>query len=72
MLGILAFLDSEQHGPTAPAPVDRSVAGFRSAAQLDPSNADAKFNLEWLLRALVAQGSRKGASSGSGRPSEGT
>jgi hypothetical protein len=66
MVGILAFLDSVQHGPTAPAPVDRAVAGFRAAAQLDPGNADAKYNLEWLLHALVAKGTRTGASSGSG------
>ncbi len=70
MVGILAFLDSEQHGPTAPAPVDRSVAAFRAAAQLDAENADAKYNLEWLLQALVAKGTRKGASSGGG-PSRG-
>ena len=71
MLGILAFSDSQQHGPTAPAPVDRAVAGFRSAVQLDPANEDAKFNLEWLLRKLVAKGSRAGNSSGSGGPAKG-
>jgi opacity protein-like surface antigen len=71
LVGILSFLDSKQHGPTAPAPIDRSVGGFRSAAQLDPNNADAKFNLEWLLRALVAKGTRAGSSSGSGGPAKG-
>jgi hypothetical protein len=71
MIGILSFLDSKQSGPTAPAPVDRSVSGFRSAAQLDPANADAKYNLEWLLRALAAKGTRKGSSSGSGGPAKG-
>jgi hypothetical protein len=71
LVGILSFLDSKQHGPSAPAPIDRSVGGFRSAAQLDPTNADAKFNLEWLLRALVAKGTRAGSSSGSGGPAKG-
>jgi hypothetical protein len=71
MIGILAFLDSKQRGPSAPAPVDRSVAGFRSAAQLDPSNADAKYNLEWLLQALAAKGTRKGSSSSSAGPAKG-
>jgi hypothetical protein len=66
LIGILSFLDSKQHGPTAPAPIDRSVAGFHSAAQLDPGNDDAKANLEWLLQTLVAKGSRKGASNGGG------
>jgi hypothetical protein len=71
MLGILAFADSRQRGPSAPAPVERSVAGFRSAVQLDPSNEDAKFNLESLMRALVAHGSRGGGTSGSGGPARG-
>jgi hypothetical protein len=66
MLGILTFLDAHQGGPSAPAPIERSVAAFRAAAQLDPANEDAKFNLEWLLRALVAKGSRTGSSSGGG------
>jgi hypothetical protein len=64
LLGILAFSDSQQNGPSGPAPVDRSVAAFQAAVQLDPSDEDAKFNLEWLLHALVARGSRA-ASAGS-------
>jgi hypothetical protein len=71
LLGILAFSDSLQRGPSAPAPIERSVAGFRTAAQLDPSSEDAKFNLEWLLRKLVARGTRAGTSSGSGGPARG-
>jgi hypothetical protein len=60
LLGILAFSDSQQTGASAPAPVERSVADFQSAVQLDPANADSKFNLEWLLRQLVATGTRVG------------
>jgi hypothetical protein len=66
MDGILSFLDSQRTGPSAGAPVDRSVAAFRAAAQLDPANEDAKFNLEWLLRKLHAKGTRAGNSSGGG------
>jgi hypothetical protein len=60
LLGILAFSDSQQTGASAPAPVERSVADFQSAVLLDPVNADAKFNLEWLLQQLVARGTRAG------------
>lgn len=60
LLGILAFTDSQQTGASAPAPVERSVADFQSAVQLDPANVDAKFNLEWLVRQLVAHGTRVG------------
>ncbi len=62
LLGILAFSDSQTHGTSQPAPVERAVAAFQSAVQLDPTNADAKFNLEWLQRQLVARGVRSGGS----------
>ena len=62
LLGILAFSDSQTRGTSQPAPVERAVADFQSAVQLDPANADAKFNLEWLLRQLVPQGARSGNS----------
>ena len=38
LLGILAFTDSRQRGPSAPAPVERSVAAFQAAVRLDPAN----------------------------------
>ena len=66
LLGILAFADSSQTGPSAPAPVDQSVADFQAAVRLDPSNADAKFNLELLLHQLVAHGVRRGPGSSAG------
>jgi len=66
LLGILAFADSSQTGPSAPAPVDQSVADFQAAVRLDPSNADAKFNLELLLHQLVARGVRHGPGSSAG------
>ena len=66
LLGILAYSDSQTRGATKPAPVDRAVAGFQSAVQRDPSNADAKFNLEWLQRQLVAHGVRAGSTASEG------
>ena len=71
LLGILAYLDTKQHGPTAPSPVERSVADFQSAVQLDPANEDAKFNLELLLRDLLARGVRPGSNGSSAGPSKG-
>ena len=47
---------------TKPAPVERALVAFQSAVQLDPTNTDAKFNLEWLHRLLVAKGQREGES----------
>lgn len=66
LLGILAFSDSLTRGAAQPAPVERSVADFQSAVQLDPANADAKFNLEWLLRQLVARGTRSDSTTSEG------
>lgn len=71
LLGILAFKDSQQRGPSAPAPVDVSVADFESAVQLDPANQDAKFNLELLLRELLARGVRPGSNGSSSGPAKG-
>lgn len=71
LLGILAFDDSRQRGPSAPAPVDRSVADFQAAVELDPSNEDAKFNLELLLREMLARGVRPGSNGSSSGPAKG-
>jgi hypothetical protein len=66
MLGILAYADTRTTGSAQPAPVERAVADFQAAVQLDPSNTDAKFNLEWLQRALVPHGTRTGNTSSTG------
>jgi hypothetical protein len=71
LLGILAFADSQQLGPNTPAPVERSVAAFQAAVQLDPANEAAKYNLELLLHTLVAKGVRTGSNNSSGGPSKG-
>ncbi len=71
LLGILAFQDSRQLGPNAPAPVERSVADFQAAVELDPANDDAKANLELLLRNLLAKGVRPGSNGASSGPAKG-
>jgi hypothetical protein len=71
LVGILTFLDSQLHGPSAPAPVERSVSAFQAAVTADPSYEDAKFNLELLLRELLAKGVRPGSNSSSGGPAKG-
>jgi hypothetical protein len=71
MLGILAYSDSRQNGPAAPAPVDRAVADFQAAVAADPSNDVAKFNLELLLYQLIARGTRHGGNGTNGGPSHG-
>jgi hypothetical protein len=71
LLGILAFVDATRSGPVAPAPVDQSVADFQAAVRLDPTNADAKFNLERLLHELIAHGVRVGPNAAPGGPTKG-
>ncbi len=71
LLGILAYTDSRSTGASTPAPVDRAVSDFVAAAELDPSNEYAKFNLEWLLEQLRARGVRPGGTSGTGTSSNG-
>lgn len=71
MLGILAFADTRQRGAAAPAPVEQSVGDFQDAVADDPANADAKYDLELLLRYLVATGTRTGSNGSSAGPAKG-
>ena len=70
MLGILAYQDSQTSGPSAPAPIDRSVNDFEAAVELDPSNEDAKYNLEWLRRKLAPVGTRGGGTNAQTGPAK--
>jgi hypothetical protein len=45
---------------------DRALAAFETAVRLDPGNADARFNLELMLRRAEARGTREGPNAGSG------
>jgi hypothetical protein len=62
LFAILAYKDSQTTGVVKAASVDRPLAAWQSAVQLDPTNVDAKYNLEWLHRLLVAKGKRQGES----------
>lgn len=64
LLGVLAFGDYSQGSQSSQA--DEAVAAFQQAVKDDPSNAAAKYDLELLLRALVAHGQRAGSQSGTG------
>jgi hypothetical protein len=68
MLGILASFDSTSSTGSDAAPLDSSLAAFRSAVTLDPSNAAAAFNLELALRLTRAAGARQGTGSSPGGP----
>ncbi len=74
LLGVLAFVDSLSGAGQAPAPVERSIVEFQNAIRLDPSNDDAKANLELALGVLhpdspfqssrnAATGKRRGGAS---------
>jgi hypothetical protein len=64
LVGVLAFGDSSQGGQSSQA--DQAVSAFQSAAKLDPSNIAAKYDLELLLRLLIAHGVRVGSQAGTG------
>ncbi len=51
--------------------MDASVADFQAAVRLDANDADAKFNLELVLRKLLAIGSRHGSDNSTGGGSTG-
>ena len=65
LLGVLEAL-----GPRATAD-ELAVASFRAAVRADPSNLDAKLNLELALRRLGATSVRRGPGNGSGPRSSG-
>jgi hypothetical protein len=71
LLGILAFDDATTSGPIEPAPVDQSVGDFQAAVRAEPGNVAAKYNLELLLRLLVAKGVRHGSTVGGSGSSTG-
>jgi hypothetical protein len=73
LLGVLVFNDvapsTDPFEPTAAIDLNQaqaSVADFRDAVRADPSNANAKYDLELALRLLFAQGVRVGAGSQTG------
>ncbi|HLX19874.1 MAG TPA: hypothetical protein VKR23_06960 [Gaiellaceae bacterium] len=64
LLGVLAFGDYSQGQQSSQA--DEAVSAFTDAVKLDPGNAIAKYDLEVLLRQLIAHGSTVGSQAGAG------
>jgi hypothetical protein len=78
LLGVLVFTDLAPgadpfHPSTGPAPdqIQEAVMDFQNAVRDDSSNVTAKYNLELVIRALAAQGTRVGSSQQSGAGSTG-
>jgi len=67
LLGILAYGASASGGATSQ--LDAAISDFTDALRQDPENASAAYDLELLLRATIARGSRvePGQSGGFGR-----
>jgi hypothetical protein len=55
LLGILAFGDAKPSAANGgSAPIDQALEDFQASVRLDPANADAQYNLEWVLHQLAA------------------
>ena len=61
MRGALALEEARLGSDSAP-PIRRAVVQFRRAAELDPANHDAQYNLELALRLLERAGTSSGGS----------
>ena len=64
LLGILAYRSAASG--TTQSQVDAAIADFTDATRADPSNVDAAFDLELLLRLTTAHGSRVQPGQGGG------
>jgi hypothetical protein len=64
LLGILAFRSAASG--SAQSQADAAIADFTDATRIDPSNVDAAFDLELLLRLTSAKGSRVQPGQGGG------
>ena len=78
LLGVLVFTDvgpsADPFHPTTGTDLDQaqaSLTDFEDAVRADPENAVAKYDLELVLRTLVAQGVRVGAGQQTGAGSTG-
>jgi hypothetical protein len=71
LLGILAFGDLGRGGFANGSQANTSLSDFADAVRADPSNEEAKYDLELLLRLLEAHGTRVGNASSTGVGSTG-
>jgi hypothetical protein len=61
---VLAFGDLARGGGRNATQAQTALGDFTDAVRADPSNEIAKFDLELLMRALVARGVRTGTTEG--------
>jgi hypothetical protein len=66
LLGVLAFGDLARGGGRDSSQAETAVGDFENAVRADAGDANAKYDLELLLRALAARGVRTGPGAGSG------
>ena len=69
MLGVLAYGEYRRNARGGSVFLQRSLQSFREAIRLDPTNDDAKFDLELLLELVASsQGDEGGSAGGKGGP----
>jgi hypothetical protein len=66
VLGVLSFGDFARGGLQARPQAETALGELQNAVRLDPANAAARWNLEVVLRLLVAHGVRTGPGQGAG------
>jgi hypothetical protein len=71
LLGILAFGDLARGGGHDENQAEIAASDFTEAVRADPEDANAKFDLELILRSFAAHGIRPGPSGGDGLGSTG-
>jgi hypothetical protein len=71
LLGILAFGDLARGGGHDENQAEVAASDFTNAVRADPDDANAKFDLELVLRSFAAHGIRTGPSADSGSGSTG-
>ncbi len=66
VLGVLSFSDLRRGGYQGTPQAETALGAFQNAVRLDPANATARWNLEVVLRLLIAHGVRIGPGQGAG------
>ena len=66
LLGVFSFGDLAHGGYQGRPQAETALAAFQSAVRLDPANSAARWNLEVVLRLLIAHGVRTGPGQGAG------
>ena len=66
VLGVFSFGDLARGGYQGRPQAETALAAFQNAVRLDPANSAARWNLEVVLRLLIAHGVRTGQGQGAG------